>query len=79
MGIALLSLRELKLGFRLKPIVTRMTLQVKYFVSDCERLLDEARRYHLLADQRPLLQSPRTQPRKIAKRRRVKVKFTSDR
>ena len=30
-------------------------------------------RYHVLADQRPLMQSPRTQPRKTCSKRRLKV------
>ena len=41
--------------------------------SECEKLVDEAMRYHVLADQRPLMQSPRTQPRKTCSKRRLKV------
>lgn len=40
--------------------------------SECEKLVDEAMRYHVLADQRPLMQSPRTQPRKTCSKRRLK-------
>lgn len=31
---------------------------------ECQRLIMEAMKYHLLPERRPLLQSPRTRPRK---------------
>lgn len=31
---------------------------------ECQRLVMEAMKYHLLPERRPLLQSPRTRPRK---------------
>lgn len=31
---------------------------------ECQKLLMEAMRYHLLPERRPMLQSPRTKPRK---------------
>ncbi|CAG5105325.1 Oidioi.mRNA.OKI2018_I69.chr1.g2029.t1.cds [Oikopleura dioica] len=36
--------------------------------SECQQLLEEATRYHMLADQRPLMQSTRTQKRQKPKR-----------
>nr|CAB3259722.1 kelch-like protein 2 [Phallusia mammillata] len=40
---------------------------------ECEKFLDEARRFQLLVDQRPLMQSCRTQPRLTYNRQRSEV------